>query len=66
MIALTSNINNEEYTIQGRAIPCDAGDVVAINFKTDAAGNYNIAISHIDGLFSTGQDIYLVDSKTRT
>jgi hypothetical protein len=64
-IALTSSINNEEYTIQGRPT-FDASDVVALNFKTDVAGDYNIAIDHVDGLFSGSQDIYLVDSKTGT
>lgn len=61
--ALTSNVNNEEYTIQGRPA-FDASDVVALNFKTDFAGDYTIAIDHVDGLFSGSQDIYLVDSKT--
>jgi len=62
-IALTSNINNEEYTIQGRPA-FDLSDVVALNFKTTVAGDYTIAIDHMDGLFATGQDIYLVDNKT--
>jgi len=62
-IALTSNINNEEYTIQGRPA-FNASDVVALNFKTDVAGDYTIAIDHADGLFATTQDVYLVDSKT--
>lgn len=65
-IALTSNINNEEYTIQGRALPFDGTDVVPLNFKTDVAGDYTIAIDHVDGLFATGQDVYLVDSATGT
>ena len=38
--------------------------MVALNFKTDVAGDYTIALDHFDGLFATGQDIYLVDSKT--
>jgi hypothetical protein len=62
-IALTSIINNEEYTIQGRP-KFDVSDIVALNFKTDVAGEYTIAIDHFDGVFATGQDIYLVDSKT--
>jgi hypothetical protein len=64
-IALTSNINNEEFSIQGRPafVP---SDVVELNFKTDVAGDFNIAIDHVDGLFSGNQDIYLVDSKTGT
>jgi hypothetical protein len=62
-IALTSNINNEEYTIQGRPA-FDVSDVVALNFKTDVAGDYTIVIDHADGLFANDQDVYLVDSKT--
>jgi hypothetical protein len=63
--ALTSNINNEEYTIQGRPA-FDASDVVALNFKTAVAGDYTIAIDHADGLLASAQDVYLVDSKTGT
>jgi hypothetical protein len=63
-IALTSNINNEEYTIQGRALPFDPSDVVSLNFKTDAAGDYTIALDHFDGLFATGQAVYLMDNTT--
>jgi hypothetical protein len=62
-IALTSNIDNKEYTIQGRPT-FDASDVVALNFKTDVAGDYSIALGNFDGVFATGQDVYLVDSKT--
>jgi hypothetical protein len=62
-IALTSNIDNKEYTIQARPT-FDATDIVALNFKTDVAGAYSIALDHFDGVFATGQDIYLVDSKT--
>jgi hypothetical protein len=62
-IALTSNINGEEYTIQGRPA-FDATDVVALNFKTDVAGDYTIALDHFDGLFTAGQDIYLKDNNT--
>ncbi len=62
-LALTSNINNKEYTIQGRPT-FDPSDVVALNFKTAIAGDYTIAIDHFDGLFATGQDIYLKDNNT--
>ena len=62
-IALTSNINNEEYVIQGRPT-FDPSDVVGLNFKTDVAGDYTIALDHFDGLFAAGQDVYLLDTKT--
>jgi hypothetical protein len=62
-VALTSNINNGEYVIQGRPT-FDATDVVALNFKTDLAGDFSISLDQFDGVFATGQAIYLVDSKT--
>jgi len=64
--ALTSLIDAEEYTIQGRALPFTTTDMVPLGFKTDAAGNYTIAIDHVDGLFSTGQTIYLKDNLLNT
>ena len=64
-IALTWNINNEEYTIQGRPA-FDATDVVALNFKTDVAGDYTIAIDQAEGVLGATQEVYLVDSKTGT
>ena len=64
-IALTSNINNEEYSIQGRPA-FDPSDVVALNFKTNVAGDYTIAIDHVDGLFSGSQDVFLKDNNTGT
>lgn len=63
-VALTSNINNQEYTIQGRALPFEPSDLVGLNFKTDTAGDYTIALDHFDGVFDNGQDIYLKDNAT--
>ena len=65
-IALTSIINSEEYTIQGRALPFATTDTVPLGFKTNAAGNYTIAIDHVDGLFSTGQTVFLKDNLLNT
>ena len=61
-IALTSIINAEEYTIQGRALPFATTDTVPLGFKTNAAGNYTIAIDHVEGLFSAGQTVFLKDN----
>ena len=62
-VALTSSINAAEYVIQGRPA-FDATDVVALNFKTDVAGDFSISLDQFDGVFATGQAVYLVDSKT--
>lgn len=64
--ALTSDIAGGEYVIQGRALPFDASDVVPLNFKAENSGTFTIAKDHTDGLFTTGQDIYLVDATTGT
>ena len=64
--ALTSIINNEEFSIQGRSLPFDASDVVPIGFKTETAGEFTLAIDHTDGLFATGQKVFLKDNVTNT
>lgn len=64
--ALTSLIDNEEYAIQGRALPFDATDVVPLGFKVETAGDYSITIDHVDGFFSSSEDIYLKDNLTNT
>jgi sugar lactone lactonase YvrE len=64
--ALTSIINNEEFTIQGRSLPFDASDVVPLGFKTETAGDFSFAIDHTDGLFATGQKVFLKDNVTNT
>jgi hypothetical protein len=60
---LTSNIDNEEYPIQGRPT-FNVADIVPLNFKTDSAGEYSIALDHFYGVFAKGQEVYLLDSKT--
>jgi hypothetical protein len=65
-IALTSLIGATPYAIQGRALPFDATDIVPMNFKVTAAGDYTIAIDHVDGLFSGSQGVYLKDNLNGT
>ena len=64
--ALNSLIGSEEFAIQGRALPFDAADEVPLSFKVLNAGNYSIAIDHVDGLFSGNQDIIIKDNATGT
>jgi len=64
-VALTSTINNEEYTIQLRA-PFDTSDIVPLSFKTNKAGDYTIALDHAEGVFAAGQDVILLDNTTGT
>ena len=64
--ALTSIIEQSEFTIQGKPLPFDTNDTVPLGFKTNAAGNYTIGIDHVDGLFSNGQTIFLKDNLVNT
>ena len=61
-IFLSSLINNEEYTIQGRPLPFDDQDTVSLKFKTQTAGDFTISINNVDGLFDGNQEIYLRDN----
>jgi Zinc carboxypeptidase len=65
-IALNSILDNSDYVIQGRALPFDGTDEVPLSFTAANAGEYSIAIDHVDGLFSGNQDIILKDSETGT
>lgn len=59
--ALTSLIGTDEYAVQARG-NFVATDVVPLNFKTQQAGTYSIAIGNVDGLFTTNENIYLKDN----
>ncbi|UPT71173.1 MAG: T9SS type A sorting domain-containing protein [Flavobacterium sp. JAD_PAG50586_2] len=64
--ALTSLIDNDEYSIQSRSLPFDPSDIVRLGFKTAVAGTFTISIDHIEGLFANGQTIFLKDNTTGT
>lgn len=59
--ALTSMINNEQFSIQGRP-SFEATDVVALGFKSELVTTYTISINHLDGIFLTNQTIFLRDN----
>lgn len=65
-IALNSILDNTDFVIQGRALPFDATDEIPLSFKATTAGEYSIAIDHVEGLFSGKQDIILKDNETGT
>ena len=64
--ALTSLIDGQEYTIQGRALPFDGSDTILLGFKAKIAENYTITLSNFDGLFSSNQSVYIKDNLTNT
>ena len=59
-VTFYSIIPEADLTIQGRALPFDANDIVALGYNAAKKGNYSIRIDHLDGLFDK-QDIYLED-----
>lgn len=65
-LALTSIINNNEYIIQGRALPFLTTDSVPLGFKANVAGSYTIALANFEGIFADNQDIFLKDKTTNT
>jgi hypothetical protein len=66
-VLLNSILDTTDYTIQGKALPFNATDVIPLSCKITTAGQYTIAIDHVDGLFTDGsQAIYLKDNVTNT
>jgi len=65
-IALNSFLENTNYAIQGRPLPFDGTDEVPLSFKASNAGDYSIAIDHMEGLFTDTQDIILLDNDNGT
>ena len=66
VIALNSLLDNTDYVIQGRPLPFDGTDEVPLSFKVTNAGDYTIAIDHVNGLFATSQDVILKDNDNGT
>lgn len=65
-VALTSLLNNEEFTIQAKALPFSMDDFFPLGLKIVSAGEYSIAIENMDGFFAEGQLVYLEDTFTAT
>jgi hypothetical protein len=58
-------ISDNEYVIQGRALPFSDEDIVPLGLKVIEAGNYEIALENLDGLF-IAQDVFIKDNLTGT
>ena len=59
-VTFYSIIPEANLTIQGRALPFDTSDIVALGYNAAKKGNYSIRIDHLDGIFDK-QNIYLED-----
>jgi hypothetical protein len=51
---------NKNFTIQGRALPFNESDEVALGFKSIMKGSFTIAIDEVDGLLAN-QDVFIED-----
>lgn len=59
-VTFYSIIPEAKLSIQGRALPFDPNDVVALGYNAAKKGNYSIRIDHIEGVF-VNESIYLED-----
>ncbi|WP_162927015.1 T9SS sorting signal type C domain-containing protein [Flavobacterium psychrotrophum] len=60
IVSLYSLAENTALAIQARP-EFTTSDVVPMGYNANIAGNFTISIDHTDGLFSTGQNVYLKD-----
>ncbi|MGK4566055.1 reprolysin-like metallopeptidase [Flavobacterium sp. 3HN19-14] len=49
---IASMIGTEKFNIQARAMPFEVTDVIPLGFNAIAAGEFAIAIDHLDGIFA--------------
>jgi len=65
-VNLYSVLDSKPMVIQGRALPFAVSDYVPLGYKVTTAGDYTINLDEVDGLFATGQSIYIEDVLTST
>lgn len=53
--------DNTKLGIQGKALPFNQNDEIAIGYKSTVAGTFEFKLSNFDGLF-LNQDIYIEDT----
>ncbi|MBF0598103.1 hypothetical protein [Faecalibacter rhinopitheci] len=57
--------NNKKYlSIDARSYPLDISDSVQLSINADKEGVYVLKLNEVDGDFSNGQEIYLIDNAT--
>ncbi|WP_298152444.1 PA14 domain-containing protein [Flavobacterium sp.] len=64
-VSLYTILGSEILAIQGRSIPFDVSDVIALGYVSLNGGNFSLNLENFDGLFQD-QDIFLVDKATNT
>lgn len=62
-VTLYTIADNKKLAIQGRD-GFEANDIVKIGFKTSMQGTYSLSLDHMDGIFASGQHVFIKDKKT--
>lgn len=60
--SLYSVVRQYKLAIQGRSLPFVDTDAVQLGYSINAAGNANIAIDHMEGVFLGSQNVYIQDN----
>lgn len=58
-------IDDKEYVIQGKGLPFNDSDEIALGLKATSSGTYSISLENVDGLFGS-QNVYIKDKTTNT
>jgi len=64
-IALYTIADDSNLAIQARPA-FTPNDVVAVGYVANVSGEYALSLDHTEGVFTTGQEIYLKDNMTNT
>jgi hypothetical protein len=56
-------VSGIEYVIQGRGLPFTDADIVPLGLKVIDAGNFEITLENLDGLF-VSQEVFIKDNET--
>ncbi|MDQ0476862.1 T9SS type A sorting domain-containing protein [Chryseobacterium sp. MDT2-18] len=62
--ALFTTLADRKLGIQARQFPLQTSDIVALGMSHYEAGNYTLSIAKAEGIFNSGQSIYVKDKQT--
>ncbi len=61
-VSLYTIVNSEQLSIQGRALPFSASEIIPVGYSVTTSGTFSIGIESTQGLFEN-QNIYLLDKQ---
>ncbi len=60
-VSLYSILDSQKLVIQGRDVHFEESEIIPLGYSSTIEGEFQIAIDHVDGLFTGDQHVYLVD-----